>query len=98
MSKSSRLAKYIQMIEDFLGRRTAAEEFSEEFFRAFQADPGGWTGELYEALDWIATACECYTPRAPNSEFDVTEDQLRSQCSERLKVLRRLQRDLPRGQ
>lgn len=96
MSQGARLAKYIQMIEDFLANRLSAEEFSGAYFRAFQKDPGGWGGEFYEALNWVATACESYTPRAPRSEFDVTEDQLRAQCAQRLAVLRRLQRDLPR--
>jgi len=96
MSQATRLTKYIQMIEDFLARRSTADEFSGAFFRAFQKDPGGWGGDLYEALNWVATACESYTPRAPRSEFDVTEDQLRAQCAERLKALHRLQRDLPR--
>jgi hypothetical protein len=98
MTKSHRLTQYVRMIEDFLARRSTAEEFSGAFFRAFHEDPGGWGGELYEALNWIATACESYTPRASKSEFDVTADQLRAQCSERLKLLRRLQRDLPGGQ
>jgi hypothetical protein len=95
MSQSHRLAQYIQMIEGFLDRRTTAEEFSAAFFRSFHDDPGGWQGELYEALNWVATACESYTPRTPRSEFDVSEDQLRAQCAERLKVLRRLYGRLP---
>jgi len=96
MTKGHRLAQYIQMIEDFLGRRSTAEEFATSFFRTFHDDPGGWDGELYEALNWVATACESFTPRTPRSEFDVTEDQLRAQCSERLKLLRRLQHGLGR--
>ena len=89
MKQSARLANYVQMVEDFLANRSTPQAFSETFFRTFKEDAGGWDTRIFEALNWVATACECYVPGAPTSEFDVTEKQLRTQCAERLKELRR---------
>ena len=91
MNQSDRLAYYIRLIEEFLAGRRNPDEFSRTFFQRFKTDPGGWQQETFDALNWVATACESYTPQPPRSEFDVTEAELRSQCAQRLKELRRLQ-------
>ncbi len=94
MSQTTQLARYTRMIKDFLDGRVAAGAFADAFFHAFQGDPGGWMGQgVYEALNSIATACECYSPDVPDSEFDMTEEQLRQECDQRLGQLRRLARD-----
>jgi hypothetical protein len=82
------------MIEDFLARRTTAKEFSSSFFRAFQADNTHWGGELYDALNAVATAAECYEPGVASDEFDVTEEELRAECRRRLAGLREVARDV----
>lgn len=92
MNQTDRLAYYIRLIEEFLAARRSPDEFSRTFFRTFKTDPGGWQQETFDALNWVATACESYTPRQPRSEFDVTEAELRSQCAQRLGDLRGLQR------
>ena len=81
------------MIEDFLSGRSAPNAFTEAFFGAFHEDPGGWNRETYDALNWVATACESYSPRAPRSEFDVSIEELRRECNQRLKELHRLARE-----
>ena len=93
MSHATRLATYIRMIEDFLSGRSAPSAFTEAFFEAFHGDPGGWDREAYDALNWVATACESYSPRAPRSEFDVSIEELRRGCTQRLKELHRLARE-----
>jgi hypothetical protein len=92
MNQSDRLAYYIRLIEEFLAWKRSPDEFSRTFFQRFKTDPGGWPQETFDALNWVATACESFTPQPPRSEFDVTEEDLRSQCAERLDELRRLHR------
>ncbi len=95
MNQTTSLARYTRMIQGFLDGRVAAGAFADAFFRAFQDDPGGWMGQgVYQVLNSIATACECYSPDDPDSEFDLSEEELRQECDQGLGQLRRLARDI----
>lgn len=88
MTRTTPLAVYIRMIEDFLGERTRAYKFAGAFFREFKEDHAIRGGQAYEALNAVALAAEAYEPGARVSRFDVTEDQLREECRRWLPVLR----------
>ena len=90
MSQAIPLATYVRMIEDFLSGRNAPDDFTDAFFRAFQDDPGEWSREIYDALNWVAITCESYSPRAPRSEYDVSIEELTRDCRQRLEELYRL--------
>ena len=90
MSHAIPLAQYVTMIEDLLANRMTAYDFSGAYFLAFQADPTMWSEDVYEPLNAVALMAEAYEPGEPTWRFDVTEEQLRDGCSERVRVLRAL--------
>lgn len=93
MNFADRLAAYARMIDAFLTGEVTVASFSSAFFREFQHDPGGWSDETFDALNDVATACECYTPLDKRSGFDLDEAQLRAVCTARLRDIRRLQQN-----
>src|SRR5688572_15146039 len=85
----ARLRGYVELIEDFLAHRTQASDFSDVFFRRWQADEAPYDEPLWDILNWIALGCECFTedPR-PGNPFDLSEEELRSDCADRIGFLR----------
>lgn len=82
-----------KIIEDFLIRKITADEFQTLFLKTFKAENGLMDKNLFEILNDIFEAADCYWHEChPGEEtnFEISEEQLRKEVINALVELNNL--------
>lgn len=83
--------KYRSLIQDFLDQVITVEDFESSYLREFKKDSFLDEPELFHVLDRLFAAVDCYWAGCldgQESEFEISEAQLRRDASIALKFLR----------
>jgi hypothetical protein len=83
------IEKYRDLIRSFVDRKMDAATFELTFLGTFKKETTLLPPNVFEALDALFAAVDalCLDPKLYDEHVDLTEEQLRTKCSETLKQL-----------
>ena len=86
-----RLTFYLALIEAFVCGRLPPSEFEQRYLRAFKAEDEPIEPAVYSVLEPLFSDIDAYSPECPPGEetdFTISEAQLRDQAARALEALR----------
>jgi Bacterial self-protective colicin-like immunity len=85
--------KYKKLMKDFIDEVITVEDFESEYLKTFKNDTEGMDNTLFEILNGVFAAVDCYWHEClPGQEtaFEISEQQLRKEVCEALVKLNSL--------